>query len=58
VRLAALDLREISGVDLNPCFHLNSHVSHFLPNVIFSCKLRRIHVLACASEFMRVGTPI
>jgi len=40
VRLTALDLRGISGVDLEvsgldpwdswiPCFHLNSRVSHF-----------------------------
>jgi len=48
VRLAALDLREDSGVDLkgsgmDPGFlgfrvHLNSRVSHFLRNVTFLCK--------------------
>jgi len=49
VSLAALNLRVISGVDLEgseldlgipeiPCFHLNSRVSHFLHNVTFLCK--------------------
>jgi len=48
VRLAALDLMEISGVDLEgsgldpwilgfPRVHLNSRVSHFLSNVTFFC---------------------
>jgi len=33
-------------------FHLNLHVSHFLLNVTFLCKFRRIRVLECALEFM------
>jgi len=55
VRLAALNLMEISGVDLEgyeldprisgiPWFHLNSRVLTFLLNVTFSGKLRRIRV--------------
>jgi len=35
-------------------FHLNSRVSHFLLDVTFLRKLRRIRVLICASEFMSV----
>jgi len=65
VRLAALDLREISGVDLEGpgmdpeilgflCFHLNSRVLTFLLNVIFLCKFHRIRVLGCASRIMPV----
>jgi len=52
VRLAALDLREISGVDLEgpgldpgisdiPCFTLNSRVSYFMLKCHLPCKLRR-----------------
>jgi len=54
VRLAALDLRVISEVDLEvlswilrflgPVVHLNSRVSHFLLNVTFLRKFRRIDV--------------
>jgi len=58
VRLAALDLREISGVDLESpwldpgilgilCFHLNSRGSHFLLNVTFLRKLRRLMSMPC-----------
>jgi len=55
VRLAALilevDLRVYPGISGSGTvisgilrFHLNSRVSHFLLNVTFLCKLRRIHV--------------
>jgi len=62
VRLAALNLEMISRVDLegsgqDPGFlgfrvHLNSRVSHFLLNVTFLCKFRRIRVLGCTSELL------
>jgi len=39
-------------------FHLNSRVSHFHLNVIFLCKLRRIHDLRCAWEFLNVADSV
>jgi len=41
----------------NPRVHLNSPVSHFLYNVTFLCKLRRIHVMAHIG-IMRVTIPV
>jgi len=63
VRLAALDLREISGVDMEgsgldpgiPGFrvHLNSRVLTS-PECYLLCKSRRIRDLGCAWEFLNV----
>jgi len=68
VRLAALDLKEISWVDLGsglhpgilgfPCFHLEINVFlTFHLNVTSLCKLRRIRVLGCTVEFMTITIP-
>jgi len=57
VRLAALNLEEISvggsgwsrtriGDSENLVFHLNSRVSHFLPECYLLCKFRRIRDLS------------
>jgi len=70
VRLAALNLEGISGVDLgglrirNGDFresqvHLNARVSHFRFKChLFLCKFGRIHDLRCAWEFLNVGCKI
>jgi len=68
VRLAALDLRRISGLDLEVLvvdlgilrFCVSSKFTCFLTfciNVAFLCKFRRIRVLGCTSEFITVTIP-
>jgi len=53
-------LRDATGSSLGVSILTpKSRVSYFLQNVTFPCILRRIHVLACASEFMHsvLGQP-
>jgi len=68
VSLAVLNLREILGwiqgsqartviPGFSGFFHLNSRVLTLCIMSPFLCNLRRIHVLGCASEFMRVTIP-
>jgi len=68
VRLAALDLKRISWVDLEGSVggswgFWDSRVSpkftysHFHLNVTFPCKFTSNHVLKCTSEFIAVTIP-